>query len=43
MKEHNGEKMKANQNRWNKFQIMEKNHYKIISFKKFIYKYTLNA
>ena len=43
MKEHNGEKMKAIQNRQNKYQIMEKNHYKIISFKKFIYKYTLNA
>ena len=38
MKEHNGEKMKAIQNRWNKFQIMEK-----ISSKKFSYKYTLNV
>ena len=43
MKEQNGKKLKAIKSRWNKFQIMAKNHYKIISFKKFSYKYTLNA
>ena len=43
MKEQNGKKLKAIKSRWNKFQIMAKNDYKIISFKKFSYKYTLNA